>query len=85
MILGYADSHLFTLHDSENEGFKQVWLKIWIERVLDLAFQNKIKSAASSSKMSVTHYHCSTFLATNSKLDLGTNLTQYNTILQQAA
>lgn len=57
----------------------------WIERVLDSAFQNKMKSAKSSSKTSVKCWTCSTFLATDSKFDLGADLTQYQRILLQAA
>lgn len=48
----------------------------WIGRVLDLAFQNKMKSAKSSSKTSVKCWTCSIFLATDSKFDLGADLTQ---------
>lgn len=50
-----------------------------------MAFQNKIKSAKSSSKTSVTCWICSTFLATDSKFDLGADLSQYHRILLQAA
>lgn len=55
-------------------GFYTGLVLKWIG-VLDLAFQNKIKSAKSSSKTSVTSWICSTFLATDSKFDLGADLT----------